>query len=121
MSHPSLYERLGGVEGVGRIVRDVITNHLANPLIKSRFEGVKDMDRLQRVTTEFFCAGAGGPQSYSGRDLIATHKGMNLSEQEFVVAVDDVIAALDKNGIDAQTKSDVVGIFFSLKAQVLRL
>jgi hemoglobin len=121
MTTPSLYDRLGRADGIGRIVRDVIANHLANPLIQSRFASVKDLDRLHRVSTEFFCAGSGGPEAYTGRDLIGTHKHMNVSEQEFVAAVDDAVAALDKNGIDAQTKSDVIGIFFSLKAQVLRL
>jgi hemoglobin len=121
MSTPSLYERLGRKDGISRIVRDVITNHLANPLIKARFAGVKDMDRLHKVSTEFICMGAGGPETYTGRDMIATHKGMNVSEQEFIEVVDDITAALDKNSIDAQTKSDVIGVLFSLKAQVVRL
>ncbi len=121
MSTPSLYERLGRVEGISRIVRDVIANHLANPLVKSRFESVKDMDRLHKVSVEFFCAGTGGPEAYTGRDLISAHKGMNVSEQEFVIVVDDIVAALNKNGIDDQTRSDVVGILFSLKPQVVRL
>ena len=121
MSTPSLYERLGRREGIGRIVRDVIANHLANPLVKSRYAGVQDMDRLHRVSVEFFCAGAGGPEAYTGRDMVAAHTGMNVSEQELVAVIDDVVAALDKNGIDPQTKSDVVGILFSLKPQIVRL
>ena len=121
MSTPTLYERLGRADGIKRIVRDTIANHLANPLIKSRYGGVKDLDRLHRVSTEFFCAGAGGPETYTGRDVLETHKGMNVSEQELVAAIDDIVAALDKNGIDAQTKSDVVGILYSLKSQVVRL
>ncbi len=79
------------------------------------------MARLHRVSTEFFCAGAGGPEPYTGRDMVAAHKGMNVSEQEFIAVVDDVVAALDKNAIDPQTRSDVVGILFSLKPQVVRL
>jgi len=117
----SLYERLGQVAGIDRIVRDVIAGHLANPLVKSRYEGVKDFDHLHRVSVEFFCAGAGGPQAYTGRDMITAHKGMNVSEQEFLAVMDDVVAALEKNGIDAQTRSDVVGILYSLKSQVVRL
>jgi hemoglobin len=121
MSTPTLYERLGRRDGISRIVRDLITNHLENPLIKSRYASVQDMDRLHRVSTEFFCAGAGGPEAYTGRDMVASHKGMNVSEQEFIAVVDDVVAALDKNAIDPQTKSDVIGILFSLKPQVVRL
>jgi hemoglobin len=121
MSTASLYERLGRAEGIRRIVDDVIASHRANPLIKARFAGIKEWDRLQRVLVEFFCAGAGGPEAYTGRDLAVAHSGMNLSEQELVAAIDDIVAAMDKQGIDAQTKSDVVGIVYSLKPQVLRL
>lgn len=121
MNTASLYERLGQAAGIDRIVRDVIAAHLANPLVKSRYEGVKDFDRLHRLSVEFFCAGAGGPQAYTGRDMVAAHKGMNVNEQEFVAVMDDVVGALEKNGVDAQTRSDVVGILFSLKPQVVRL
>jgi hemoglobin len=77
----SLYERLGRRAGIDGIVRDVIAAHLANPLIKTRYEGVQDFDRLHRVSVEFFCAGSGGPEPYTGRDMISSHKGMNISEQ----------------------------------------
>jgi len=64
---------------------------------------------------ESFCAGAGGPESDSGRDMLATHRGMNISEQEFVTVVDDAMAALESNGIDPGTRSEVLAI--SLVAQ----
>jgi hypothetical protein len=35
--------------------------------------------------------------------------------------VDDIMTTLEKHAIDAQTRSDVVGILYSLKPQVLRL
>lgn len=117
----SLYDRLGQHAGIDAIVRDVIAAHLANPLVKTRYEGVKDFDRLHRVSVEFFCAGSGGPESYTGRDMITSHKGMNVSEQEYLAVVDDITMTLKKHNIDAQTLSDVVGILYSLKAQVIRL
>jgi hemoglobin len=121
MSTASLYERLGQATGISQIVRDTIANHLKNPLVKARFENLQDLERVHRVVTEFFCTGAGGPEKYTGRELVAAHKGMNISEQEFLSAVDDIVAALEKNGIDPQTRSDVVGILYSLKAQVIRV
>jgi hemoglobin len=117
----SLYERLGQRAGIDRIVRDVIAAHLANPLIKSRYEGVKDMERLHRVSVEFFCAGAGGPEPYTGRDMVSSHKGMNASEQELLAVIDDIVGVLEKHKIDPQTRSDVVGILYSLKSQIVRV
>ena len=70
---------------------------------------------------EFFCAGSGGPQAYTGRDLVTTHKGMNISEQEFIAAVDDILSAMDKNNLADDVKKDVLGVLYSLKGQVIRV
>lgn len=117
----SLYERLGGREGITRITADLIKNHLANPLLKARFENSKDIARVEQRAIEFFCAGSGGPEAYTGQDMMTTHRGMNVSEHEFVSATDDAMAAMEKNGIDAATRNDVLAIFWSLKDQVIRV
>jgi hemoglobin len=116
----SLYDRLGRQEGIARITRTLIDNHMANPLVNARY-GASDMGKVEKRVVEFFCAGAGGPESYSGKDMLATHKGMNISEQEFVSVVDDAMAALDSNGIDAATRSEVLAILWSLKGDVIRV
>ena len=117
----SLYERLGRRAGIERITHDLIKNHLANPLLKARFEASLDIARVERRAVEFLCAGSGGPEAYSGKDLLATHKGMNISEQEFVASCDDAMKALEKNDIDAATRSEVLGILWSLKGDVIRV
>ena len=117
----SLFERLGGHDGITRLVTDIVDNHYRNPLIKTRFEQIKDRAAVERHSVEFLSAGSGGPQAYTGRDLLTTHKGMNISEQEFIAATDDVLAALEKNGIDAPTRNDVLAIFWSLKGEVIRV
>ena len=122
-TEPSLYTRLGGDRGIAAIVDDIIALHLANPLIKMRFASfdAEKLRALNKVTCEFFGAGSGGPEVYSGKDLVTAHKGMNVSEQELIAAIDDVVAALDKNGVGQKEKSEVVAILYSLKAQVVRL
>lgn len=117
----TLYERLGRREGITQITADLMKNHLANPLLKARFEVSKDIGLVERRAVEFFCAGSGGPEAYTGKDMTATHRGMNISEHEFVSATDDVMAALAKNGIDASTRNEVLAIFWSLKDGVIRV
>jgi hemoglobin len=116
----SLYERLGSRDGIARITRTLIANHLANPLVSLRF-GASDMKRVEQRAVEFFCAGTGGPEAYTGKDMVATHKGMNINEQEFVAIIDDAMAALDAHAIDAATRNDVLGILWSLKKEVVRV
>ena len=116
----TLYDRLGQHKGITNITRTLIDNHMANPLVSIRYAG-SDRTRVEQRVIEFFCAGAGGPESYTGKDMVATHKGMNISEQEFVAVVDDAMAALATNGIDAATRSDVLAILWSLKGEVVRV
>ena len=116
----SLYHRLGKYEGITRITRSLIENHMANPLVSIRYAG-RDMTKVEKRVIEFFCAGAGGPETYTGQDMLTTHKAMNISEQEFVAVIDDAMAALESNGIDTTTRNDVLNILWSLKGEVIRV
>ena len=117
----SLYDRLGGADGISAIVEDVVANHLANPLVQTRFMAVKDVDHLKKMAREFFGAGSGGPEHYTGRDMLTTHRGMNISEQEYMAVMDDILAALDKHKIDDATRKDVLAILYSLKGEIIRV
>lgn len=115
----SLYDRLGGEQGISAIARDSIENHFSNPKVKTRFQNA-DKDELHRLAVEFFGMGSGGPQKYSGKDMKAAHAGMNINEEEFVAVVDDIMAALDKNRITPETRNEVLGVLYSLKGEIIR-
>lgn len=117
----TLYERLGGAKGMARLVDDVVAAHLINPIVKTRFEKVKDLDHLKQMACEFFCAGSGGPETYTGKDMLTTHKGMNISEQEYLEVMDDIVGAMNKNGIAEDAKKDVIAILYSLKGDIIRV
>ncbi|MGB7540802.1 MAG: group 1 truncated hemoglobin [Burkholderiales bacterium] len=117
----TLYERLGGANGIARLVDDVMAAHMANPIVKTRFENIKDLDRAKKMAREFFGAGSGGPEAYTGKDMLAAHKGMNISEQEYLAATDDIVGAMGKQGLSEDTKKDVIAILYSLKGNIIRV
>ncbi|MBT9589757.1 MAG: group 1 truncated hemoglobin [Thiobacillus sp.] len=117
----TLYERLGGADGIARLVEDAVDAHLSNPVVKTRCENTKDIEHAKKMSREFFCAGAGGPETYTGRDMLAAHRGMNISEQEYVAVVDDILGAMDKNNLGADEKKDVLAILYSLKGDIIRV
>ncbi len=117
----TLYERLGGEEAITKLVDDAVDAHFANKTIATRFEVVEDVDHAKRMLVEFFCAGSGGPQEYTGRDMLTTHKGMNISEEEYIAAIDDVFLAMNKNNIGEQEQKDVLAILYSLKGDIIRV
>ena len=121
----TLYERLGEVNGISKLVDDVVNLHMTNPQVSPRFIPYKDeperLSIIKQHTINFFCAGAGGPQAYDGRDMTTTHKGMNISEQEYLAVVDDVLEAMNQNNLGDEEKKDVLAILHSLKGGIIRV
>ena len=115
---PSIYERLGEMDGIAQIVKDTIALHHENPDIGHYFDGVDD-DKLAAHVTAFFAAGTGGPANYEGRDMTSTHATMNMSDADFDSAVVDVANAAAANGIDADTIAAVGAILESLRPAVM--
>jgi hemoglobin len=114
----SLYERLGGTEGITKIANDVIDNHVTNETIATRF-AESDVPALKNAAATFFIAGTGGPDIYKGKDLLAAHKGMNISAAEFMAVLDDALSALEKNNIGQREQEEVLFALYSMRSQVV--
>lgn len=119
----SLFERLGGRQGISSIVDDTVENHMNNTAVNARFLPLKnDLEHLaiiKKHTIDFFVTGSGGPNVYQGKDMVTAHTGMNISPAEYMHVVDDIFMALDKNAIDDDTKKDVLFILWSLKGMII--
>lgn len=50
-----------------------------------------------------------------------SHRGMNISEAEYMAALDDILAAMRQHKIDEQTLRDVLAIAYSLKDDILHV
>ena len=122
-SEKSLYERLGGNKGITAIVDDIVENHMSNPAVNARFLPLKEnpahFAEVRQHLINFLASGSGGSEEYKGKDMLSSHKGMNISQGEYMDVVDDIMQALDKNNIDEQTKKDVLAIAYSLKSNIV--
>lgn len=125
MGSPSLFERLGGSSGIRALVDDIVALHMDNPTIRARFRPYLDTPEKLAVTKQHLCAfleaGSGGHAQYAGRSMPDAHRGMNINEAEYMAAMDDILAALRKHGIDEQTQKDVLAIAYSLKGEILHV
>ena len=116
----SLYERLGRSEGITKIAGDAVDNHLANPLIATRYENAKaNVEELKNAAASFFIAGTGGPDVYEGQNMIEAHKGMNINATEFMAVIDDILAALSANDIDQRTQEEVLFVLYSMRGEIV--
>ncbi|MBT8041999.1 MAG: group 1 truncated hemoglobin [Pontiella sp.] len=117
----SLYERLGGSEGITQIASDALDNHLINPRIKSRYEHLDHLESVRSGAANFFISATGGPDVYEGGNMLETHKGMNIDEAEYMAVVDDILDALDKNSIAQREQEEVLFALYSMRREILHV
>lgn len=122
MSKPTLYERLGGEKKIRELVTDIVALHYKNPTIKTRFENAKkSQSELINILTGFVCSGTGGPQEYKGMGMIEAHKGMNISDAEFVAVLDDIVEGMTKHNVGESEKAEFLAIAYSLKNEIVHI
>jgi len=117
----TLYKRLGGREGISIVVGDFVTNMAADNRVNARFKDMKgpELEKLKSNLADQICDASGGPCSYLGRDMKTVHKGMKITEAEWNATVENLVKALDKNNVGAQTKSELLGALAPMKADIV--
>lgn len=120
MSETSLYERLGGEENIRKIAATLFDTHAKNPTIRSRYVD-SDRDKVIQLVFEFLCSATGGPQKYTGRDMLTTHRGMNISEQEFMAVLDDILSALQAHGVGQREQEELLLANYNLRGDIVRV
>jgi hemoglobin len=118
---PNLYKRLGGREGISIVVGDFVTNMAADSRVNARFKDMKgpEIEKLKSNLADQICDATGGPCSYLGRDMKTVHKGMKITEAEWTATVENLVKALDKNNVGAQTKTELLGALAPMKADIV--
>ncbi|WP_248324576.1 MULTISPECIES: group 1 truncated hemoglobin [unclassified Caballeronia] len=94
----TLYRQFGEQAGLTRIVDDLYDNVLADPRTALYFENAP-IKRIKSKLVEQFCVLLGGPCEYTGRPMRRTHEGQNIDRAAFDALVEDLQAAMDKNGV----------------------
>lgn len=119
VAEETLYERLGGAEGVDKIVAGTLERHLENPTVAPYFKHL-DLEWLHESVVAFFSAGTGGPNNYTGADMVTAHAHLKLNDEEFDAAVADVLASVQASGASQQAHDEVAAILASFRPQVVQ-
>jgi hemoglobin len=118
---PSLYQRLGGREGIALVVEDFVAYVVADDRINARFKAMKPeaVNKLKSNVADFVCDATGGPCAYVGKDMKSVHAGMNVTEAEWDATVEDLVKALDKRGVGEAEKTELLGLLAPLRPDIL--
>lgn len=134
----TLYERLGGDQGITAIIDDFTTRALADPRVNWERKGVKrggfslkrnesvewqasaeNVATLKKHMAQFLALATGGPAKYEGKDMAQAHADMRITNAEFDATVGDLKATLDKLGIPNQEQKELLAIVESTRPQVV--
>jgi hemoglobin len=89
----SLYERVGGADGVTRIVDELYRRVLADPEL-SPFFARTPPERLKEMQRQFIAVALGGPFTYGGRPLAEAHRGRGITRHHLHRFTAHLVAAL---------------------------
>lgn len=116
----SLYDRLGGKDAITAVIDDFVARCAADDRIRGKFTRT-DIPRLKSMLVDQVCEAAGGPCTYSGRDMRTTHDGMGVTAAEFDALVADLIATLDQFNVGEAEKSELLNALAPMRADIVEI
>ena len=121
MSDKSLYERLGGYDGIVGAVDDILPR-LANDGQLGRFwqnRGQDGVARERQFLIDYLSNATGGPMYYTGRDMKLSHEGMEIGESDWSLFTGHMAASLDTLSVGEPERGEVLGFMESLKGDIV--
>ena len=118
MSEQTLYERLGGHEGIRAVVDDFYDRLVADEEIGPFFEG-SDMELLRQTQTDFLCEAAGGTETYDAAPIEEAHLHVPFTPEHIQRAVELLEESLDAFDVPEEDAEKVVGAVAAYESELL--
>lgn len=116
----ALFDKIGGEAAVDAAVDIFYRKVLSDPTISNFFVAV-DMDAQAAKQKAFLTVAFGGPNNYSGKDMRAAHKSMDLTEQHFSAVAGHLNGTLEELSVPQDLINEVMAIAASTHDDVLNL
>ena len=123
----TLWDRLGGEESVTKVVHAFVQRGAKNPKVNFVREGrpnqweptPENVKVLERRLVEFISVASGGPLKYTGKDMPAAHKGMEITSAEFDALANDLAITLDEFKVPDKEKNELLTAVGDTKEQIV--
>ena len=119
----SLFERLGGKEGITKVVDAFLANTTHNDVTKKRFVKLPK-DRVEKLRNNMIaqiCKESGGDCEYTGKSMKDAHKGMKVTDAEWNATVSALKAALDENKVGENAQNDLIAAIAPMKDDIVEV
>ena len=115
----SLYERLGGTDAI-TAEDDFVARCAGDDRINAKFART-NIPRLTKMLVDQVCEAAGGPCTYTGRDMKETHAGMGVTAGEFDALVEDLAATLDEFSVPRAEQEELLAVLAPMRDDVVEV
>jgi len=121
---PTLYERLGGVYSIATVVDDFIDRVMADPRLNANPKVDEAHHKVappgfKYLVTEMVCWASGGPQRYTGRSMIDSHRELDITPREWDAFLEDFQQTLDKFAVPATEQAELRAIVQSTYGDIV--
>ena len=123
MSEKTLYQRLGGYDAISAVANDLLPRLQADSRL-ARYWQHRSEDGVRRekqLLIDFLCASAGGPLYYTGRDMKTAHRGMKISESDWLAFLRHLHVTLDTFQDSEKERKEVLAFIQSTKADIVEV
>ena len=133
----TLYARLGGDKGLTTIVDDWVQRAMADPRVNWAREDLEGgwissapepweptpaaVKTMKKHIVQFVAVATGGPATYDGRSMAASHEGMQITNVQFDASVGALQSTLDKLGIADQEQKELLAVIETTREQIVEV
>lgn len=121
MNQQTLFERLGGYDGISAFASDLLPRIQGDPKL-GRFWAHRGNDGLARekqLLIDYLCNCTGGPLFYTGRDMKTTHLGMKISDEDWGIFLEHAGATIGALEVPQAEADEVVAFVLSLRDDIV--
>ena len=116
----SLYQKLDGKAGIGRIVDSFIYQIGNDEQIIHYFEH-SNIAHFRQGFINHMCMLVEGPCTYDGDSMVAIHTGMHITEKDFNHVVDLLINAMNEQNISHSLQNDILSSMAPLRGEIIKM
>jgi hemoglobin len=115
----TLYERLGGEQIIAAIINEWYNRLLQDDRVNHHFIGV-NMEILRRHQITYFMSWTlGSPKRYEGNSLRQSHAGLNITSEEYEIAIKHLNDSLRKHNAALEDIARVEAFLRSIKPHII--
>jgi hemoglobin len=116
----TIYDEIGGAPTVTVVVEGLYRRVLADPDLRSYFDG-HDLARLKAHQRALVTVALGGTsEEYNGRMMHPAHAGLAITNEAFDKVLDHLLAVLTDVGVPAVTSAKILAILQPLRTDVVQ-